>query len=120
MARIPDGRRAGQVPQTRGGATRHGTPAIKQHTPNRHYTLATIGLYTYVTRDGEYFNNPYFVEQRDFKWAAANKLIERDPSLTAIVGRNWRTWAISLTADGKRVLAAWNTKHGKVDTPEGL
>lgn len=89
-----------------------GTPITKQHTAARHYTLATIGLYTYVTADGEYFNTPYLVDSTAYRWAAKNKLIERD----MLLGRNQRTWPVALTDDGKRVLAHWNATHGELDT----
>jgi hypothetical protein len=88
-----------------------GTPIIKQHTADRHYALATIGLYTYVTADGEYFNTPYLVDTQAYKWAAANKLISRN----MLLGRNQRSWPVELTEDGKRVLGVWNAEHGEID-----
>lgn len=96
--------------------SRHGTPITRQHNAERHYVLATVGVYTYVTADGEYFNTPFFVDKRTFEWAAKNKLIARDMTL----GRNQRSWPVVLTEDGERVLAVWNAKHGEIDIEKGL
>lgn len=99
-----------QVKGNTGG--RLGTPITKQHTAERHYVLATVGVYTFVTADGEYINTPFFADKQAYQWAAKNKLIERDMTL----GRNQRSWPVQLTEDGKRVLAHWNAEHGEIDT----
>lgn len=94
-----------------------GVPITKQYTKDRHYMLATIGVYTYVTADGEYFNTPFFADKATYQWAVKNKLVERD----MLLGRNQRTWPIVRTEDGDRVLARWNAERGEVDItlPEG-
>lgn len=97
--------------QERGGG-RIGVAVTKQYSEHRHYALATIGLYTFVTADGDYFNTPYFVDTAAYRWAAKNKLISRN----MLLGRNQRSWPVELTDDGKRVLAAWTAEHGEADT----
>lgn len=100
------------VRSRRNPVTKLGKPAVSQHSPMRHYVLATIGPKTFFA-EGKYFNGSFYDDTVTFKWLEANRLTEKLPP-----ARPGGPQQIERTERGDQVLATWDEQHGPIETEE--